>query len=130
VIRHLGSDVAARRDWHLFRGAENEHMKPNFLFFLWLLAFQLHAAQVITGEIVGINDGYTVKLLSADKQQIKIRLSDSDTPEKKQPHGSRASRCRHGSGGISSWPLTVVKQPPQVSDFWGLDRPFSAISSR
>jgi micrococcal nuclease len=51
---------------------------------LWLLAIQLHAAEVITGEIVGITDGDTVKLLTADKQQIKIRLSDIDTPEKKQ----------------------------------------------
>jgi micrococcal nuclease len=51
---------------------------------LWLLAIQLHAAQVITGEIVGITDNDTVKLLTADKQPIKIRLSDIDTPEKKQ----------------------------------------------
>jgi endonuclease YncB( thermonuclease family) len=60
---------------------------------LWLLAIQLHAAQVITGEIVGITDGDTVKLLTADKQQIKIRLSDIDTPEKKQPYGSRAKQA-------------------------------------
>jgi endonuclease YncB( thermonuclease family) len=60
---------------------------------LWLLAVQLHASQVITGEIVGITDGDTVKLLTADKQQIKIRLSDIDTPEKKQPYGSRAKQA-------------------------------------
>jgi endonuclease YncB( thermonuclease family) len=68
-------------------------MRRLLLPLLWLLAIQLHAAQVITGEIVGITDGDTVKLLTADKQQIKIRLSDIDTPEKKQSHGSRAKQA-------------------------------------
>lgn len=34
-----------------------------------------------------------MKLLAADKQQIKIRLSDIDTPEEKQPYGTRAKQA-------------------------------------
>ncbi len=44
----------------------------------------------IEGRIVGITDGDTVTLLTADKTQIKIRLEGIDAPEKKQPFGQKA----------------------------------------
>jgi endonuclease YncB( thermonuclease family) len=58
-----------------------------------LLAFQLQAAEVITGEIVGITDGDTVTLLTVDNWQVKIRLAEIDTPERKQPYGSRSKQA-------------------------------------
>ena len=36
-------------------------------------------------KVVKISDGDTIKVLTADKQEIKIRLHGIDAPEKKQP---------------------------------------------
>lgn len=48
-------------------------------------------AKTITGKIVGVSDGDTIKVVSAGKQ-IKIRLYGIDTPEKKQAFGKAATR--------------------------------------
>lgn len=47
-------------------------------------------AESITGRVVGVSDGDTLTVLEAGNQQIKIRLSGIDAPEKGQPFGSRA----------------------------------------
>lgn len=39
--------------------------------------------------VIGISDGDTMTILH-DRQQIKIRLAEIDTPEKTQPFGARA----------------------------------------
>ena len=44
-------------------------------------------AQDIQGRIVGVTDGDTVTLLTADNVQYKIRLAGIDAPEKKQDYG-------------------------------------------
>ncbi len=46
----------------------------------------------IYGTVVGITDGDTLKLLTADKKTIKIRLAEIDTPERQQPYGKRAKQ--------------------------------------
>lgn len=48
-------------------------------------------ASTITGKVVGISDGDTIKILN-DKSLIKIRLYGIDTPEKKQSFGQSAKR--------------------------------------
>ena len=74
-------------------------MKPLLLPLLWLLAFHVQAGDLPTGTIVGITDGDTVTLLTADKWQIKIRLAEIDTPEKKQHYGNRSKQA------LSDWCL-------------------------
>ena len=47
-------------------------------------------SQEYKGKVVGISDGDTFTLLTGNKQQIKVRLSEIDTPERAQPFGTRA----------------------------------------
>jgi endonuclease YncB( thermonuclease family) len=44
----------------------------------------------VRGRITGIVDGDTVKVLTAAKQQIRVRLAFVDAPEKGRPFGKRA----------------------------------------
>jgi endonuclease YncB( thermonuclease family) len=54
------------------------------------LATSLAAAD-ITGKVVAVTDGDTIKVLDDDRVQHKIRLTGIDAPEKAQPFGN-ASR--------------------------------------
>ncbi len=47
----------------------------------------------LQGRVVAIADGDTFTLLTADKQQIRIRLAEIDTPESGQPYGKRAKQA-------------------------------------
>ena len=58
---------------------------------MWVLATSLSAA-TLTGRVVKIADGDTLTILIGEKQE-KIRLSDIDTPERKQPYGARAKQA-------------------------------------
>lgn len=49
-------------------------------------------AEAIIGKVVGISDGDTLTLLTADKRQVKVRLAEIDTPERAQPYGTRAQQ--------------------------------------
>jgi len=55
------------------------------LFSLSALAYQ--------AKVVGIADGDTCTVLTADKQQVKIRLAGIDTPEKSQAFGTKAKQA-------------------------------------
>ncbi|MBW6398942.1 thermonuclease family protein [Roseomonas sp. HJA6] len=57
---------------------------------LALLCAQAVAAAELRGRVVGITDGDTLTLLSVRREEIRIRLSDIDTPERGQPYGDRA----------------------------------------
>ena len=59
---------------------------------LTLLTTSLHAATIYTGKVIAITDGDTIKILTSDKQQIKVRLANIDSPEKKQPYGQKAKQ--------------------------------------
>ena len=68
-------------------------LKMHYLVSLLLLAASLVSAETIhQGKVVKIADGDTLTLL-VDSKQLKIRLSDIDTPEKKQPFGTRAKQA-------------------------------------
>lgn len=47
----------------------------------------------LTGHVVGVTDGDTITVLMADRVQVKVRLTEIDTPESGQPWGSRAKQA-------------------------------------
>lgn len=51
------------------------------------LAVRLH------GEVVAIADGDTFTLLTTERQQVRVRLAEIDTPERHQPWGTRARQA-------------------------------------
>ena len=62
------------------------------LYFFITLFPVLLAAGMITGRVVGVTDGDTVKILTADKKELKVRLYGIDTPEKAQAFGQAAKK--------------------------------------
>jgi endonuclease YncB( thermonuclease family) len=67
---------------------EGSQMMKAVIFSL-LLSWSNQAA-TITGKVVSVADGDTITVLDATKKQHKIRFHGIDTPETKQPFGSRA----------------------------------------
>ena len=64
----------------------------NFIFLLfWSTAYA--GAQEISCRVVGISDGDTLTCLSSTKKQIKVRLAEIDSPESKQPYGTKAKQA-------------------------------------
>lgn len=63
-------------------------------------------AEEITGRIVSVHDGDTATLLTAEKNQVKIRLAGIDAPELKQAYG-RVSRD-HLASLIANHTVTVT----------------------
>lgn len=58
----------------------------------WIVAVLLSSsifcyADTITGRVVGVTDGDTIKVLDASNTEYKIRLAGIDAPEKKQSFG-------------------------------------------
>ena len=62
------------------------------LCFLIPLLFTL-AALAYQAKVVGVTDGDTCTVLTAEKQQVKIRLAGIDCPEKSQAFGTRAKHA-------------------------------------
>ena len=58
---------------------------------LWLLLAHTAVAGELTGKVVSVSDGDTLRVL-VDNQQIKIRLGGIDAPESDQPFGQASKR--------------------------------------
>lgn len=66
-------------------------MKRSVLAALLLtLAAPLAFAAEISCRVVGVSDGDTFTCLTAEKRHVKVRMAEIDTPESKQPYGTRA----------------------------------------
>ena len=75
---------------------------------LLLVISSASQASELTGKVIGISDGDTFTLLTADKQQVKIRLAEIDAPESGQPYGNKSKQAL--SGLIFSKDVRVVVQ--------------------
>jgi len=69
---------------HVFFAA---HMK--YWLFVFFITINVAHAQ-LTGTVVSVADGDTFTLLTADHEQIRVRLHGIDCPEKKQDFGTKA----------------------------------------
>jgi endonuclease YncB( thermonuclease family) len=85
--------------------------KVTLAVFMLLAVFVCDAlAATLEGRVVGVSDGDTVTVLTAENRQFKIRLSGIDAPEKKQPFGTFAketlSRQLFGHAVVVEWTKT------------------------
>ena len=62
------------------------------LLLLGLAASGPASAENVTGRVVGVHDGDTLTVLTAEKRQVQVRLADIDAPELGQPFGQAAKR--------------------------------------
>lgn len=69
---------------------------------------QAQAAEIISGQVVGVHDGDTLTLLTKDKRQVKIRLSEIDAPEIGQPYGDKSKKTLSDLAFQRSCDATVV----------------------
>ena len=69
--------------------------KPVLLAWL-LLAANALAQDIIHGRVVGVTDGDTIRVLTAEKQLIRVRVASIDEPESSQAFGQRAKQAMSG----------------------------------
>ena len=78
----------------LFNKMEISYKEKATMFFLMVMLLCSAAySQEQRGKVVAISDGDTFTLLTSSKQQVKVRLSEIDTPERAQPFGTRARQA-------------------------------------
>ena len=64
-----------------------------WLAILLILVSTSAIAAEVQGRVIGISDGDTFTLLTAAKQQVKIRLAEIDAPESGQPYGLKSKQA-------------------------------------
>ncbi len=79
-----------------------------------LIAGSAQASSSAQCDVVGISDGDTITCLTAQKQQLKVRLAKIDAPEKDMPYGARAKQAL--SDAIYGKKVTVT---PETIDRYG-----------
>jgi endonuclease YncB( thermonuclease family) len=72
-----------------------------------LLLFVVQASYGLEGRVVSVTDGDTIKIVTNDKTQYRIRLYGIDAPEKKQPYGKVSQK--HLSDMVSGKIVEVVE---------------------
>lgn len=72
------------------KNSRKQKMKRSLLLVLFTVTNWLLASAQLSGRVVAIADGDTFTLLTAQNQQVKIRLHGIDCPEKKQPYSNNA----------------------------------------
>jgi endonuclease YncB( thermonuclease family) len=77
----------------------------HFLLPAALLLASLLQAETLSGTVVGVHDGDTITVLTADHRQEKIRLDAIDAPELHQDWGSQAKQAL--SAKVFGKPATV-----------------------
>lgn len=50
-------------------------------------------ADTLSARVVGVHDGDTITVLTADKESLRVRLGEIDAPESGQPYGARAKQA-------------------------------------
>ena len=69
-------------------------MRATIGLLVWLLwAVGAWAQDIIHGRVVGVTDGDTIKVLTAEKQLLRGRIAFLDTPELGQAFGRRAKQA-------------------------------------
>lgn len=63
------------------------------IFVLILFSILANQCFALTGKVIKVADGDTITILTADKQQVKIRLYGIDCPERKMPFGNVARQA-------------------------------------
>jgi len=61
--------------------------------YLFLATIALAREPILHGRCVGVMDGDTIRVLTADQQQFRIRLAWIDAPEKGQAFSSKAKQA-------------------------------------
>ena len=67
----------------------------SFWSFIGLLVFNIAQAETLTGRVVSVIDGDTIRVVDLQKRQHKIRLVGIDAPEKTQPYGNFCRNVLH-----------------------------------
>ena len=94
-------------------------MKPRYLIVL-LLVSSASAAEY-PARVVGVTDGDTLTVLTAQKTRVKIRLAGIDAPESGQDFGTRAKQAASEMAFGKS--VTIIKRDRDrygrtVTDVW------------
>lgn len=67
-------------------------MKRTLCLIIFLLISIPVYGKTYEGKVIAVIDGDTIKILTSDKKQVKIRLAQIDAPEKSQDYGNKSKQ--------------------------------------